>query len=209
MHATGTLVAWPRPCWAVGVGWSWRHLMLLLWLSMHLVSRRAGSSMAQEPASRITRIEFAPATVDEGGGVFITLVGSGRCSYTHRLRRRHDRQTHRRAAGPASGTSLPGTASTSSSRRPRRHAKASRAPSWTFGRSPAASGDSRLRRVRTALTPACSSPSMDAANASVTLDFGDGTIDKVAGVLPQTRNHRYERMGVYDLKATRRTAMPW
>ena len=37
---------------------------------------------------------------------------------------------------------------------------------------------------------------------AVTLDFGDGTIDKVAGVLPQTRTHRYERMGVYELKAT-------
>jgi hypothetical protein len=36
----------------------------------------------------------------------------------------------------------------------------------------------------------------------VSLDFGDGTIEKVSGTLPQTRNHRYERMGVYELKAT-------
>jgi hypothetical protein len=35
----------------------------------------------------------------------------------------------------------------------------------------------------------------------VTLDFGDGTVEKVTGVLPQTRNHAYERMGTYDLRA--------
>ena len=41
-----------------------------------------GSSWAEaQEAGRITRIEFRPATRAEGGGVFITLVGSGSCSY--------------------------------------------------------------------------------------------------------------------------------
>src|SRR5688500_18166565 len=41
-----------------------------------------GLTYAQQANPRITRIEFAPVTVEEGGGVFVTLVGSGRCSYT-------------------------------------------------------------------------------------------------------------------------------
>src|SRR5687768_11639783 len=41
----------------------------------------AAAVAAQKETSRITRIEFQPATAQEGGGVFITLVGSGPCTY--------------------------------------------------------------------------------------------------------------------------------
>src|SRR5688500_20035154 len=40
------------------------------------------SSMTQEQTPRISRIEFRPATTEEGGGMMIALLGSGRCSYT-------------------------------------------------------------------------------------------------------------------------------
>jgi hypothetical protein len=37
---------------------------------------------AQQPTPRITRVEFTPARADEGGGVFISLIGTGTCTYT-------------------------------------------------------------------------------------------------------------------------------
>ena len=69
----------------------------------------------QQQTGRITRIEFQPATAEEGGGVFVSLLGSGSCSYT--------------------------------------------------------------------------------------LDYGDGTIDRISGGLPLTRSHKYGNAGVYQLKA--------
>lgn len=39
-------------------------------------------AVAQQPTPRITRIEFTPAKAEEGGGVFISLIGTGTCTYT-------------------------------------------------------------------------------------------------------------------------------
>ena len=36
----------------------------------------------QEQPARITRIEFRPATQEEGAGLIISLIGTGRCTYT-------------------------------------------------------------------------------------------------------------------------------
>ncbi|MBA3296046.1 MAG: hypothetical protein H0U19_03860, partial [Acidobacteria bacterium] len=49
-------------------------------LALLLASGWAGAT-AQEPA-RITRIEFRPATQAEGTGIVISLLGSGRCTYS-------------------------------------------------------------------------------------------------------------------------------
>src|SRR5690349_20691517 len=62
-------------------------LILLLILS--------GFAQSTHQPGRITRIEFRPATTQEGGGVFITLVGSGNCTYALDY---GDGQTERRTA---------------------------------------------------------------------------------------------------------------
>jgi hypothetical protein len=36
---------------------------------------------------------------------------------------------------------------------------------------------------------------------AVTMDYGDGTVDKLTGTLPLTKSHKYGKAGIYDLKA--------
>ena len=55
----------------------------------------ASTMIAAAQAPRITRIEFRPAPEDEGGGVLISLLGSGECIYTMDF---GDGKTERRTA---------------------------------------------------------------------------------------------------------------
>ena len=36
---------------------------------------------------------------------------------------------------------------------------------------------------------------------AVTMDYGDGTVDKLTVTLPATRSHKYGKAGTYELKA--------
>jgi hypothetical protein len=56
--------------------------MRRLGLFVMVLALAAAVSAAQQPTGKITRIEFRPANVEEGGGVHISLIGSGPCTYT-------------------------------------------------------------------------------------------------------------------------------
>jgi hypothetical protein len=154
----------------------------------------------QEQAGRITRIEFQPATVEEGGGVFISLIGSGPCTYTLDY---GDGATERRTAD------LPDRV---------RHTYAGDGEYMVVATPDApCEGVARakldVRAINRGLWGMSAEAGPDAPNAellvtlrgrgecAVTIDFGDGTIDKLTLTLPATRSHKYGKAGVYDLKA--------
>lgn len=155
---------------------------------------------AQQPTPRITRIEFTPARVDEGSGVFVSLVGAGRCSYTldygdgtteKRTAELPDRVQH---VFPGDGEYLvvaTPEAPCEGVARAKLDVRAIKRGVWGLSADPGPDGPNAGMVVTITGRGEC----------VVTLDFGDGTIDKVTGVLPQTRNHKYEHMGVYELKA--------
>ena len=159
-----------------------------------------GQMLAQQPAGRITRIEFSPAKVDEGGGVFITLVGSGRCSYTldhgdgtnqRRTAELPDRVQHVFAGDGEYLVVATPEAPCEGVARAKLDVRAITRGVWGLTAEPGPDGPTAGMVVTVNGRGEC----------VVTLDFGDGTVEKVTGVLPLTQNHRYERMGVYDLKA--------
>src|SRR5688500_13403422 len=69
--------------------WRWRHFMqrfgthsvFLLLAVLALAQQPAAQQPPPQSTPRITRIEFTPAKADEGGGVFISLIGTGTCTY--------------------------------------------------------------------------------------------------------------------------------
>lgn len=155
---------------------------------------------AQQPAPRIARIDFTPAKVDEGGGVFITLVGTGRCSYMidygdgtrdRRTAELPDRIQHVFAGDGEYLVVATPAAPCEGVARAKLDVRAINRGVW--GLSAEAGPDGPGAGMMVTIT--------GRGECVVTMDFGDGTIEKVSGVLPQTRTHQYERMGVYELKA--------
>ena len=156
---------------------------------------------AQQAAPRITRIEFAPAKIDEGAGVFVTLVGSGRCSYTidfgdgtgdKRTAELPDRVQHVFAGDGEYLVVATPEAPCEGVARAKLDVRAITRGVWGLAAEAGPDGPDAGMVVTVNGRGEC----------AVTLDFGDGTVEKVTGVLPQTRTHRYEKMGAYDLKAS-------
>ena len=155
---------------------------------------------AQEKSPRITRIEFQPASADEGGGVFISLIGSGSCTYTLDY---GDGNTERRTADlpdrvkhtyPGDGQYLvvaTPEAPCQGVARAKLDVKAIKQGVW--GLSAEAGADKENAEMVVTIT--------GRGECTVTMDYGDGTIDKISGNLPLTRSHKYGRAGTYDLKA--------
>jgi hypothetical protein len=155
---------------------------------------------AQQQAGRITRIEFQPATVEEGGGVFISLLGSGSCSYTLDY---GDGQSERRSATLPDRVrhTYPGDAEylvvatpeapCEGVARAKLDVKAINRGVW--GLTAEAGPDKDNAEMVVTIT--------GRGECTVSMDYGDGTIDKISGVLPLTRSHKYGKAGVYELKA--------
>jgi hypothetical protein len=157
------------------------------------------TAAAQTPP-RITRIEFTPAPETEGGGIVIALLGSGQCSYTLDY---GDGKTERRNA------TLPDRV---------QHAFAAD-QEYTIVATPDApcEGTARARLDIRAITrgiwrvtiepgPAANTPEVIATidgrgSCVVSVDFGDGTTQKLEGTLPAKINHTYEKPGSYDVRA--------
>jgi hypothetical protein len=153
---------------------------------------------AQPP--RITRIEFRPAPEDDGGGVIITLLGSGQCSYTidygdgtneRRTAELPDEMRHAyRADNEYSLVATPdlpceGTA------RARLDIRAIRQGIW---------------RVTVVPGPSTERPEIEATvegrgECAVALDFGDGAQQRIEGTLPLKVTHAYAKEGAYELRA--------
>jgi hypothetical protein len=160
----------------------------------------AAAVVAAQQAPRITRIEFTPAKADEGGGVFITLVGTGSCTYTLDY---GDGKSDRRTADLPDRVqhSYPGDGEYLVVATPE-------APCEGVARAKL-----DVRAINRGIWGLSAEPGPDAPNAemlitiagrgecTVTMDYGDGTVDKLTGALPVTKSHKYVKTGIYDLKA--------
>jgi hypothetical protein len=152
----------------------------------------------QEP--RITRIEFAPAPVEEGGGVTIGIVGTGRCTYAIDF---GDGETGRRTSD------LPDHF---------RHAYQADAEYMVVATPEApCEGVARARIDVRAITRGIwrlqvePGPATDAAEVILTIvgrgtcvvnvDFGDSKTQRVEGTLPARVSHTYPASGTYDIHA--------
>jgi hypothetical protein len=168
--------------------------------ALALLALTAAPAIAQEKAGKITRIEFQPGAVEDGGGVFISLIGSGACTYTLDY---GDGTTDRRTAElpdrvrhtyPADGEYLvvaTPDAPCEGIARAKLDVRAINRGLW--GMSAEAGPDAPNAELLVTLR--------GRGECAVTLDFGDGTIDKITVTLPATRSHNYGKPGVYELKA--------
>ena len=158
------------------------------------------SLTAAQPAPRITRIEFSPAP-SENGGIAISIVGTGECSYTIDY---GDGTTERRTA------TLPD--------RLEHTYKADREYMVVATPDRPCEGVARaqldIRAIKQGIWRLSveAGPSTEAAEViinvegrgrcSVVLDFGDGKQQKLEGDLPAKVNHTYATPGAYELHAT-------
>lgn len=170
------------------------------WLPLLLLIAAVSTAAQQQRAGRITRIEFQPATVEEGGGVFISLLGSGPCTY---LLDYGDGQNERRTADlpdrvkhnfPADGEYLvvaTPEAPCEGVARAKLDVKAINQGVW--GLTAEAGPDTQNAEMLVTVN--------GRGECTVSMDFGDGTIERISGTLPLTRSHKYGKAGVYELEA--------
>ena len=155
---------------------------------------------AQQQSGRITRIEFTPAKADEGGGVFITLVGTGSCTYTldygdgksdRRTAELPDRVQH---GYPADGEYLvvaTPDAPCVGVARAKLDVRAINRGIWGLSAEAGPDGPNAEMLISIAGRGEC----------VVAMDYGDGTVDKLTVTLPVTRSHKYGKTGIYELTA--------
>ena len=162
------------------------------------------SADAQEQPARITRIEFRPATEQEGPGLIISLIGTGRCSYTidfgdgkseQRTAELPDHVQHAYPDGEFTVVATP-QAPCEGVARAKVDVRAINRGIWSLSGEPGPATDALELLVTVHGRGAC----------TVTLDYGDGAGEKFDATLPTTRSHKYTNPGTYDLKAT--TAEP-
>lgn len=165
-----------------------------------MVALTGALAAAQDRPGRITRIEFQPAAAEEGGGVFITLVGSGACTYTldygdgssaRRTADLPDRVRHTYAGDGEYLVVATPDAPCEGVARARLDVRAITRGLW--GMSAEAGPDAPNAELLVTLR--------GRGECAVALDFGDGTVDKLTLTLPATRSHKYGKPGVYELKA--------
>lgn len=170
-------------------------VLLLLWTP---------ALAGQQQHGRITRIEFTPGKAEDGGGVFISLVGTGSCTY---LLDYGDGKSDKRTANlpdqvhhvyPGDGEYLV--------------VATPEAPCEGVARAKL-----DVRAINRGVWGLSAEPGPDTPNAEmlititgrgecvVTMDFGDGTVDKLTLALPATRSHKYGKAGTYELKAVAET----
>jgi hypothetical protein len=156
------------------------------------------AAAAQERA-RITRIEFRPATVEEGGGILISLLGKGTCTYTIDF---GDGQRERRTAD------LPDSL---------RHQYA---PDGAYDvvatPEPPCEGVARARidvrgidrgiwgvraELASATEPGVIVTVEGKGACAVVVDFGDGQSEKHELTLPAKVDHAYAKGGTYEIHA--------
>ena len=178
-----------------------RRIMILLALAGAALVNGAD---AQEKPPRITRIEFRPATQEEGAGLIITLQGTGRCTYTidfgdgkseQRTADLPDRLQHNYPDGEFTVVATP-QAPCEGVARAKVDVRAINRGIWSLSGEPGPATDALELLVTVHGRGAC----------TVTLDYGDGASEKFEATLPTTRSHKYANPGTYDLKAT--TAEP-
>nr|AIA10850.1 PKD domain protein [uncultured bacterium] len=169
-------------------------------LALALASAAVATALGQEPA-RITRIEFRPATEAEGSGVIISLLGSGRCTYSidfgdgkndQRTAQLPDRIQHVYPSDGEYEVAATPEAPCEGVARAKIAVRAIERGIWSLSAEPGATPGTLELVVTVNGRGSC----------AVTLDFGDGAIEKAEGALPVTRSHKYANTGTYDIRAT-------
>lgn len=169
---------------------------VMLVLAAGAVSTPSGAAQA----GRITRIEFRPVPEAEGSGIIISLLGSGSCSYTvdfgdgqseRRTAELPDQFRHAYQADHEYLITATPVAPCKGSARARLDIRAIRRGIWG---------------VTVAAGPSAERPEIAATvegrgECAVTLDFGDGTRQRLEGTLPLSVTHPYEKAGAYTLRA--------
>ncbi len=160
----------------------------------------ATAEAAAQATPRITRIEFSPVPDEEGGGILISLLGSGQCAYTMDY---GDGKTERRAAtlpdrmrhdyAPDQQYLVVATpdAPCEGVARAQLDVRAIARGIWRVSVEPGPATDA-LEIIATI---------HGRGVCVVTLGFGDGKEQKVEGTLPAKVNHIYEKPGTYELHA--------
>jgi hypothetical protein len=155
---------------------------------------------AQTPP-RITRIEFSPAPESDGGGVNISLLGSGECTYTidygdgkteRRTATLPDRMRHSYAADNEYLVIATPEAPCEGIARARIDIRAIARGIWRLSIEPGPATDA-LEIIATV---------EGRGSCAVALDFGDGNHQKLEGTLPLKTTHTYQKAGSYELRAT-------
>jgi hypothetical protein len=151
--------------------------------------------------SKITRIEFSPVPEADGGGIEVTLVGAGECTYTLDY---GDGKTERRTA------TLP--ASSRHTYAPDREytvVATPEAPCEGIARAQLDIRGIKQGITKVSVEPGPSSAAAEIAatidgrgNCVVTVDFGDGTSKKIEGELPAKITHAYPKAGSYTMRAS-------
>lgn len=158
----------------------------------------AAAAMAGQ--AKITRIEFAPATLEEGGGVWITLLGSGHCTYgidfgdgetARRTADLPDRIRHVYTEDKAYDVVATPEAPCEGVARARLDVRAIEEGIWSVTVEPAEAKDLPEVIVNIEGKGTC----------TVLLDFGDGKSESVEGPLPARVRHTYASTGRYELFA--------
>ena len=157
--------------------------------------------VAQEQTPRISRIEFRPATTEEGGGMMISLVGSGRCSYTiafgdgkteERTVQLPDRIQHNYPGDGDYEVVATPTPPCEGVARAKISIRAIQRGIWGIS-GEAGPSTTALEFVVTI---------KGQGQCAVTLDLGDGNTQSFDAMLPTARTHKYANPGSYLLKAT-------
>ena len=172
--------------------------MRLLTVVTLLASLSVGSTA--QPTPRITRIEFTPAPTEEGGGVIITLLGSGSCTYNLDYgdgksdRRTADLPDRVRHTFPNDGEYLvvaTPEAPCEGVAKAKLDVRAINLGVWGLSAEPGPDTENAEMVITIS----------DRGECAVSLDYGDGTIDKVNGELPIKTSRKYPKAGIYELKA--------
>ncbi len=171
--------------------------MRLATLAFLLVPALAAGAVQERP--RITRIDFRPATVEEGGGILIAIDGSGRCSYTidfgdgqreQRTADLPDQLRHEFASGKAYDVVATPEAPCEGVARARIDVRAIERGIWRVS-----------AELASATEPAVVVTIDGQGACSVVVDFGDGRSEKHDLKLPAKVTHTYPKVGTYEIHA--------
>lgn len=177
------------------------HVNFLLCLAA-VLSLVVTPALAQDQqAPRIERIEFRPATTEEGGGMMISLLGSGHCTYAldfgdgkseTRTAQLPDRVQHTYPGDGAYEVVATPQAPCQGVARAKIDIRSIERGIWGISAEPGPSAQALELIVTIRGQGQC----------NVTLDLGDGNSQSFEATLPTTRTHRYVNPGVYYVKAT-------
>lgn len=170
-------------------------------IAITLALGHAGSAQETAPQerARVTRIDFRPATVEEGGGILITLAGSGRCTYAidygdgqseKRTANLPDEVRHHYVPGKAYDVVATPEAPCEGVARARIDVNAIERGIWRVN---AELASSTAPEIVVAI---------DGRGAcTVYVDFGDGQTEKHDLTLPAKVPHKYQKGGTYEIAA--------